>query len=62
MYFCVECDFKTRQRMTLHTHLRSKHSYQRVTADMLHFKKESKETQALVEVSDAIESIKDLDE
>ena len=62
VYFCVECDFKTRQRMTLHTHLRSKHSYQRVTADMLHFKKESKETQALVEVSDAIESIKDLDE
>ena len=63
VYFCVEfeCDYKTRQRMAIHAHLRSKHSYQRVTADMLHFKKESKETQALVEVSDAIESIKDLD-
>ena len=47
--------------MAIHAHLRSKHSYQRVTADMLHYKKESKETQALVEVSDAIESIKDLD-
>ena len=46
VYFCDECDYQTRYRNQLGAHLRKKHLYQRVTSDMLHFKKESKDTKA----------------
>ena len=53
VYFCVECDYQTRYRNQLGVHLRKKHLYQRVTSDMLHFIKESKDVKAAEEVSDA---------
>ena len=49
VYFCVECDYQTRYRNQLGSHLRKKHSYQRVTSDMLNFKKESKDTKDIIE-------------